>query len=50
MLANLVVMIVASIGGAVFWWAGSRFGVMTALFLSLIGTAAGTYYGRKWTR
>jgi hypothetical protein len=38
----------ATIGGSVGWWLGARAGIMTAFFLSVIGTAAGGYYARRW--
>ena len=50
MLANIIVFVVASTAGAIGWWAGSLIGFMTAFFVSIIGTALGTYYARKWTR
>jgi hypothetical protein len=50
MVSTMFVMMVASAGGAIGWWAGSRLGIMTAFFLSLIGTAIGTWWARKWTR
>jgi hypothetical protein len=36
----------ASAGGAIGWWLGARVGVMTAFFLSVIGTGIGIYLGR----
>ena len=50
MLANLIVFLVASAGGGIGWWLGSLVGFMTAFFVSLVGTAVGTYYGRRLTR
>jgi hypothetical protein len=50
MVPTMIVMMVASAGGAIGWWVGSGLGIMTAFFLSLVGTAVGTYYARKWTR
>lgn len=40
----------ASIGGAFGWWLGAFVGTMTAFFLSVVGTAAGVYLARRWTR
>jgi hypothetical protein len=37
----------ASVIGSVGWWAGARVGVMTGFFLSMIGTGAGLYAGRR---
>ena len=38
----------ATVGGAVGWWLGDKVGgMMTAFVVSMIGTAAGVYYGRR---
>lgn len=37
----------ATLGGAVGWWLGSLVGFMTAFFVSMVGTAAGVYYGAR---
>ncbi len=44
----LVASVGASIGGSIGWWAGAPIGFMTACFVSLIGTAVGGYYARRW--
>lgn len=36
-----------SVGGALGWWLGARHGIMTAFFLSMVGTGAGLYIGRR---
>lgn len=38
----------ATLGGSVGWWLGEHVGIMTAFFLSVIGTAAGGYFARRW--
>ncbi len=38
----------ATLGGAIGWWVGARVGFMTAFFVSLVGTGAGVYFGRRW--
>ena len=38
----------AMIGGAAGWWAGAFIGIMTALFLSVVGMAVGVYLARRW--
>jgi hypothetical protein len=38
----------ATIGGAVGWWVGAPVGMMTAFMLSMVGTGAGLYAGRKF--
>jgi len=35
------------IGGWIGWWLGSQWDVIPGLFLSLFGSAAGLYYGRR---
>jgi hypothetical protein len=37
----------ATAGGAFGWWVGAPVGVMTAFMLSMVGTGAGLYFGRK---
>ena len=46
-LSRMLYLVGAVVGGAVGWWAGERAGVMVAFFLSLVGTAAGIYFGRR---
>ena len=49
-MTKVVVFMGATLGGAVGWWFGVRFGVMTAFIVSIIGTAAGVYGARRWLR
>ena len=44
---KVLVVLNISIGGWIGWWLGSYIGFMTAYFLSVVGAAAGLYYGRK---
>jgi len=37
----------ASLVGSIGWWMGASAGVMTAFFLSMIGTGLGMYAGRR---
>jgi hypothetical protein len=37
----------ATIGGAIGWWLGDLVGLVPAIFLSVIGTAAGVYWARR---
>jgi hypothetical protein len=37
----------ASVGGGVGWWAGDRIGLFAAFILSVVGTGAGLYLGRR---
>lgn len=45
---KLIVFIGATLGGWVGWFAGTRFGIMTAFMLSMVGTGAGIYAARRW--
>jgi hypothetical protein len=38
------------IGSYIGWWLASRLGMFAGLMGSLIGMAAGGYYGAKWVR
>lgn len=49
-MTRLLVLIAASIGGAVGWWLGDRIGVMSAFVLSTIGTGVGVYAGSRIAR
>lgn len=37
----------ATVGGAVGWWIGAQVGIMTAFFVSMVGTGIGIYAGRR---
>ena len=47
MLTKLVVLIATTVGGAIGWWAGAKIGLMTAFFVSMVGTGLGLYYGKR---
>ncbi len=47
-MAKLLSFVGATLGGALGWWLGERWGMMTAFFLSVLGTAAGVYLARRW--
>ena len=49
-MVNLIGWIGATVGSAIGWWIGEKVGFMTAFFLSVIGTAAGVYFARRWAR
>jgi hypothetical protein len=36
----------ASVVGAVGWWAGAPWGILSAFLLSMVGTGAGLFLGR----
>jgi hypothetical protein len=40
----------ATIGGSLGWWLGSSVGFFTAFLVSIVGTAAGIYYGKRAAR
>ena len=37
----------ATLGGAIGWWLGDQVGMMTAFMVSIVGTAAGVYLGKR---
>jgi hypothetical protein len=45
---KLLWLVGTTIGGAIGWWLGSHVGLLTAGFLSLVGTAFGTYWARRF--
>jgi hypothetical protein len=44
---KLLVLIGATAGSALGWWIGDHVGVMSAFFVSLLGTAAGAYLTKR---
>ena len=40
----------ATVGGGLGWAAGEPFGLMTAFFVSVVGTALGVYAANRLTR
>jgi len=44
---KIVVTFITIICSWIGWWIGDKFGLMTALVLSMIGTGLGMYYGRR---
>jgi hypothetical protein len=48
MVKTMIVVIGSTITGSIGWVIGKSFGVMTAWMLSVVGTAIGVYYTRKW--
>ena len=40
---KLLVLVAATVGSGLGWWMGEHVGVMTAFFVSLLGTGAGAY-------
>ena len=48
MIIKLCALVGATAGGSVGWWLGAYAGTMTAFFVSIVGTAVGGYYARRW--
>jgi hypothetical protein len=44
----MLVVLGGTVGSMVGWWLGALVGFMTAFFMSVVGTAAGVYFARKW--
>jgi hypothetical protein len=44
---KILIIIWISIGGWIGWWIGEYIGTMTAYLLSVLGAAAGLYFGKK---
>lgn len=40
--------VVSTLGGYAGWQLGSHVGLMTAFFLSIVGTALGVYFAQRW--
>ena len=47
---GIIVMLASTIAGAVGWKLGAYAGTFTAFALSIVGTAAGVYFGRWFAR
>lgn len=45
-MAKLLGWIGGTLGGSLGWWLGAQGGIMTAFFISIVGTGAGVYAGR----
>lgn len=50
MMSKLLGLIGASMGGAAGWWLGDHIGLMTAFWLSMVGTGLGIYAGGRIAR
>jgi len=46
-MSKLLMLVGSTIGSYAGWWLGGHVGVMTAFTLSMIGTGAGLYTGRR---
>jgi len=45
--SGILAFIGATLGGWIGWWLGDFVGLWTAVFLSIIGSGVGLYYGRR---
>ena len=46
-MSKLLGLVGATVGGGFGWRLGARHGIMTAFFLSIVGTGVGLYAGRR---
>jgi uncharacterized protein YcfJ len=46
-MTKILVLTGSFVGGSIGWWMGAFVGTMTAFLLSIVGTAAGVYIGRR---
>jgi uncharacterized membrane protein YeaQ/YmgE (transglycosylase-associated protein family) len=46
-MARMLYLALSLIGGWIGWAVGDRFGIMSAMFLGLVGTAIGVYLARR---
>jgi len=46
-MARLFGLVGATMGSAFGWWLGEHVGLMTAFFISMVGTGVGLYFGRQ---
>jgi uncharacterized protein YcfJ len=49
-MSKWLALIGATAGGAIGWWVGSGLGLLGAFVLGIVGTAVGTYAGRRIAR
>ena len=47
---KLIIFVSLNVFGALGWWAGERFGIMTAFVLGSIGSILGVYFGWLFAR
>jgi hypothetical protein len=47
---RLLILVGATMGGAIGWWLGDHVGLMTAFLASVLGTGAGVYFGLRVAR
>ena len=47
---RFIALIPATVGSMIGWWLGARVGLMTAFWLSTLGSGAGLYFGIRFTR
>ena len=47
---KICIFVGVNVGGAIGWWLGERFDIMTAFLLSGVGSIAGAYAGWKFAK
>jgi uncharacterized membrane protein YjjB (DUF3815 family) len=47
-MTKILIFFASTAGGYAGWWVGSFGGTAAAFIVSMIGTAAGVYYGRRF--
>jgi uncharacterized membrane protein YfcA len=47
---KLLILVTTTVLGTIGWWIGEFIGLFTAFMLSIVGTAAGVYVGRRIAR
>ncbi|HET8769702.1 MAG TPA: hypothetical protein VFM71_01845 [Gemmatimonadaceae bacterium] len=47
---KLIVMLVSTVTSGIGWWAGARFGIMTAFIVSMVGLGVGIWWGARMAR
>lgn len=48
-MSKILMFIGASAGGSAGWWIGAHVGIMTAFFVSVLGSALGLYGAHRFT-
>ncbi len=46
-MSKLLGLVGATMGGGFGWWLGAHQGIMTAFFISILGTGVGLYLGKR---
>ena len=49
-MGKVMALVGTTAGGAIGWWLGAPYGIMTAFICSMVGTGAGLYAAIRFTR